>query len=355
VPKSLISEESVASLASVLAAIRSFSFESGLPILKCSFISNLQVRGPSHFTRTMPVFRCNSTILNSVHRDDFAIGFLLTPLLSEVYTVGNQTVEENTANSQIRTTIEQDLPERPKTITECDQYVQIRRNKTFVMGTPGWACPWISCEHHMAIHVNGKGALRVNPGHQLTESPEEDVPDLILDEQKHTCSRKMPKEPQTFDAIGEQFGLTRERIRQIVRNALFKLRYLPVFADEVVKRDGDAPQATRASKYHYDKTACAASPQVGQIWKDRRSGELGVVQREPDLSEKKPFVLVRFGGAGAKSFRLGRHGLGAFAEQYRPVEVNEEVSQEMVDLSLEVQKFKTGGKAVEKKEKKKAA
>lgn len=76
-------------------------------------------------------------------------------------------------------------------------------------------CPWVSCRYHLYLEVKGTGAIEVLvpacPPWEMTESCTLDLVD------RHPVGL-------TLSDIGDLFGLTRERIRQIESRALKKLQ-----------------------------------------------------------------------------------------------------------------------------------
>lgn len=158
--------------------------------------------------------------------------------------------------------------DRPRTARECD-------DEFLDMGTPGIACPFLSCVHHLAIDVNeNTGSYAVNVPFTLKDEDGDPVPDITLNERSYTCSRKAALDgPQTMESIGEAIGVSRERVRQIVDSALNKLsldaqsrRHLPI-AMELIGIDRVKPTPT---------------PKRGETWRRRSDGVLVLIEHGAD-------------------------------------------------------------------------
>jgi hypothetical protein len=86
-------------------------------------------------------------------------------------------------------------------------------------------CPWVGCRYHFFFEVIGR-ILKI-PKDKIPSVPD-DVLVNILEKMEYTCILDWAaKGPNTLEQIGQMFGLTRERVRQIE----FKgLRHLEVQA-----------------------------------------------------------------------------------------------------------------------------
>jgi len=75
-------------------------------------------------------------------------------------------------------------------------------------------CPFVGCRHNMYLEVNNDlNQPRLTlPAHEPWDQDPE-----------RSCSLDIANSPHTLDEIGAIFGVTRERARQIVQNALMKI------------------------------------------------------------------------------------------------------------------------------------
>jgi hypothetical protein len=119
-------------------------------------------------------------------------------------------------------------------------------------GDDGTPCPWVACAHHLvwARATSGGGGVGsrgivAEPGEPhavvrlelLLDDDSDDAP-WLLDEMPHTCALRVAQEPRDLGEVGEAFGVSRERIRQITNQGLDALdtyRNRPVLSD---LRDG---------------------------------------------------------------------------------------------------------------------
>lgn len=83
-------------------------------------------------------------------------------------------------------------------------------------------CPWVSCAHHLAW-----GRAKVARHSPVPGSPElvEAVAELDLDQMPHTCALRVADAGATLADIGEIFGTSRERIRQVESECLSRLTH----------------------------------------------------------------------------------------------------------------------------------
>lgn len=73
-------------------------------------------------------------------------------------------------------------------------------------------CPFVSCRHHLALDVREGGALvELFPGVPIWDMP-------------RSCALDEVDGPKTLDEVGAILGITRERVRQIERSAMAKVR-----------------------------------------------------------------------------------------------------------------------------------
>jgi hypothetical protein len=81
-------------------------------------------------------------------------------------------------------------------------------------------CPFVGCRHHLASD-EVRGTARIAPGF------------ILID--RNCALHFVDANPGgvTLERVGEEFLLTRERVRQIERKALLKLRNAGVFIDFV--------------------------------------------------------------------------------------------------------------------------
>ncbi len=88
-------------------------------------------------------------------------------------------------------------------------------------------CPYISCKFHLFLDVTKIGNIKINFPHLLG-------PDGTprLDEMEFTCALDIADNGgETLDALGTRMNMTRERIRQIVKSIIKKLRGTPAFSE----------------------------------------------------------------------------------------------------------------------------
>lgn len=88
-------------------------------------------------------------------------------------------------------------------------------------------CPYISCKFHLFLDVTKIGNIKINFPHLMD-------PDGTprLDEMEFTCALDIADNGgETLDALGTRMNMTRERIRQIVKAIIKKLRGTPAFSE----------------------------------------------------------------------------------------------------------------------------
>jgi hypothetical protein len=74
-------------------------------------------------------------------------------------------------------------------------------------------CPYVSCRHHMYLHVTETGSVQLRFG------------EVDLDELPYTCSLDAAFDgPMTLEEVGEGLAFTKERVRQIETGALVKVK-----------------------------------------------------------------------------------------------------------------------------------
>ena len=89
--------------------------------------------------------------------------------------------------------------EKPKTRAECRHGIR--------------PCPFVSCRYHLYLDVKENGSIKIN------------FPDLEVWQMEETCALDVAERGAiTLEEIGEIMNLTRERVRQLEVNALFKLK-----------------------------------------------------------------------------------------------------------------------------------
>jgi hypothetical protein len=82
-------------------------------------------------------------------------------------------------------------------------------------------CPWISCRYHLFEELAPR-ILKVKKD-KLRDEPDERLLRVLLG-MEYSCSLDWAaKGPHTLDQIGQMFGVTRERIRQIQDKGLKRL------------------------------------------------------------------------------------------------------------------------------------
>lgn len=85
-------------------------------------------------------------------------------------------------------------------------------------------CPWVSCKHHLAVHVTRAGTLEIMGSAIAGEDPME----LDLESLRATCSLDVADETRlsgdvpSFEALATVLDITRERVRQIEVSGLAK-------------------------------------------------------------------------------------------------------------------------------------
>ena len=91
-------------------------------------------------------------------------------------------------------------------------------------------CPYAGCRHHLAYEALPSGSiLEVFAGVEIWDM-------------RHTCSLDIADDgTHTLDDVGEIFGVTRERVRQIEEQALAKLHELLDADIDMVELVTDAP------------------------------------------------------------------------------------------------------------------
>lgn len=213
--------------------------------------------------------------------------------------------------------------DRPRTTRECDE-------EFLDMGTPGQACPFLSCVHHLAIDVNERtGSYSINVPFELEDEESDPVPSVTLDERAYTCSRKAALDgPQTMESIGEAIGVTRERVRQIVDSALNKLsldarnkRHLPI-AMELIG---------------IETPISMQEPKRGQTWRRRSDGVLVLIEHGAD---EHGMLVRRFFSKGL--LHRTRDRLTVFLRTHEPsseempLEVIRQIMQRKPDRSFDV-------------------
>jgi hypothetical protein len=98
-----------------------------------------------------------------------------------------------------------DITPRPRTYADCHD-----------MPRP---CPYVSCRHHMYLHVTETGSVQLRFG------------EIDLDDMPHTCSLDAALDgPMTLEEVGERLSFTKERVRQIETGALVKMRAMGMSA-----------------------------------------------------------------------------------------------------------------------------
>ena len=85
-------------------------------------------------------------------------------------------------------------------------------------------CPWVSCKHHLAVHVTRAGTLEIMGSVIAGDDPM----DLDLESLRATCSLDVADETRlsgdmpSVEMLGELLDITRQRVRQIEVSALAK-------------------------------------------------------------------------------------------------------------------------------------
>jgi hypothetical protein len=98
-------------------------------------------------------------------------------------------------------------------------------------------CPWPSCRHHLGVEVNPEtGSLVLNTPRAI---------DGDFSAMADTCALDVAdRGGVTLEVVGELFGVTRERVRQVEENALFRLRS----AGEALGEAKPVPPRSRAKR-----------------------------------------------------------------------------------------------------------
>lgn len=105
--------------------------------------------------------------------------------------------------------------------------------KTRAECPPFRPCPYVSCRYHLYLEVKENDRIRLN----FSGIPLEEMPwTCALDE---AAKQSGEPKPMPLDSIGERMGLTRERVRQIEKDALDKLARTGMDLRDLLLDDGE--------------------------------------------------------------------------------------------------------------------